>query len=558
MMLYYRETSKYTVKCPKCDELFKFSIDLNNLKIVGQCKKGHYFDDILFNKFEYDYIKKTDVYKSKNGELKSGEKQSNYTCHKCKKSFDCTCNENNNNKNDNLCTIHDLEYDYFYNDSKIFLCKDCIKLYQYEGEKEKETYNKIVKYNEKNTKLIEYLEELKKDFEDKQNKLYKYLNLLNKLNSLLLKNFNYTIIDDFNYDNFNYLLNLQKNDEILNEKNFFNYIVYGTFLNNNKLNEINIVNNNTNIIKQEEKIDKKENVINNYNNLKYFKDNIFYTHSDYDTTINLFEYDNFSFKHLYSFEMKENYYNVESLIKSNYDHFFYMYKDHDYLYMLDYSDENKNLYIKHKINLGQYYLFKNLIETQKGQIIIKEKKRFTIWEKQNNAADDDNYKLVSNFDGRFDILYNINDSLFLCVQDNNNESSQTLIYILENEKFKTIKKINVSFTIKSIHKLNYETLVLINYKMNQFYFYDIKNLELVQIMEYQPINNSFLISNNNYLLEFVPNENKDEMRVRTLNVKNACFENYGIMKTKINQDIYLTNNNLIFFTQSNALKIFKL
>lgn len=558
MMLYYRETSKYTVKCPKCDELFKFSIDLNNLKIVGQCKKGHYFDDILFNKFEYDYIKKTDVYKSKNGELKSGEKQSNYTCHKCKKSFDCTCNENNNNKNDNLCTIHDLEYDYFYNDSKIFLCKDCIKLYQYEGEKEKETYNKIAEYNEKNTKLIEYLEELKKDFEDRQNKLYKYLNLLNKLNSLLLKNFNYTIIDDFNYDNFNYLLNLQKNDEILNEKNFFNYIVYGTFLNNNKLNESNIVNNNTNIIKQEEKIDKKEYVINNYNNLKYFKDNIFYTHSDYDTTINLFEYDNFSFKHLYSFEMKENYYNVESLIKSNYDHFFYMYKDHDYLYMLDYSDENKNLYIKHKINLGQYYLFKNLIETQKGQIIIKEKKRFTIWEKQNNAADDDNYKLVSNFDGRFDILYNINDSLFLCVQDNNNESSQTLIYILENEKFKTIKKITVSFTIKSIHKLNYETLVFINYKMNEFYFYDIKNLELVQIMEYQPINNSFLISNNNYLLEFVPNENKDEMRVRTLNVKNACFENYGIMKTKINQDIYLTNNNLIFFTQSNALKIFKL
>ena len=558
MMLYYRETSKYTVKCPKCDELFKFSIDLNNLKIVGQCKKGHYFDDILFNKFEYDYIKKTDVYKSKNGELKSGEKQSNYTCHKCKKSFDCTCNENNNNKNDNLCTIHDLEYDYFYNDSKIFLCKDCIKLYQYEGEKEKETYNKIAEYNEKNTKLIEYLEELKKDFEDRQNKLYKYLNLLNKLNSLLLKNFNYTIIDDFNYDNFNYLLNLQKNDEILNEKNFFNYIVYGTFLNNNKLNESNIVNNNTNIIKQEEKIDKKEYVINNYNNLKYFKDNIFYTHSDYDTTINLFEYDNFSFKHLYSFEMKENYYNVESLIKSNYDHFFYMYKDKDYLYMLDYSDENKNLYIKHKINLGQYYLFKNLIETQKGQIIIKEKKRFTIWEKQNNAADDDNYKLVSNFDGRFDILYNINDSLFLCVQDNNNESSQTLIYILENEKFKTIKKINVSFTIKSIHKLNYETLLFINYKMNEFYFYDIKNLELVQIMEYQPINNSFLISNNNYLLEFVPNENKDEMRVRTLNVKNACFENYGIMKTKINQDIYLTNNNLIFFTQSNALKIFKL
>jgi hypothetical protein len=310
------------------------------------------------------------------------------------------------------------------------------------------------------------------------------------------------------------------------------------------------------MINQEEKNNKKENIINNYNKLKYFKDNIFYMH--YDTDINLFEYANFSFKHLSLFKIKESYNNAECLIKSNYDHFFYMFKNDDYLYMLDYSDENKNLYIKHKINLNQYYLFKNLIETQKGHIIIKEKRRFTIWEKQNNTDDDNNYKLIKEFGASFDILYNINDSLFLSMQDNNNEKSETKIYIFENEKFSIIKTFKLLLTIKSIHRLNNETLVLISSKMSKFFFYDIKYLELVQIMGYKPFDNSCLISNDNYLLEFVPNENKDEMRVRKLNVKNACFENFGIMKTRINREINLTNNNLVFFTQCNALQIFKL
>ena len=127
-----------------------------------------------------------------------------------------------------------------------------------------------------------------------------------------------------------------------------------------------------------------------------------------------------------------------------------------------------------------------------------------------------------------------------------------------SKSFNFCKLLKLLQTIKSIHKLNNETLVFINYKMNTFFFFDIKYLELVQIMGYKPFNNSCLISNNNYLLEFVPNENEDEMRVRKLNVKNACFENFGIMKTRINQEINLTNNNLVFFTQSNALKIFKL
>ena len=115
-----------------------------------------------------------------------------------------------------------------------------------------------------------------------------------------------------------------------------------------------------------------------------------------------------------------------------------------------------------------------------------------------------------------------------------------------------------SLIFKSIHKLNNETLVLICDKMDKFIFIDIKYFEIVQIMEYQPSNYSYLISNNDFLLEFVLNEDKNEMRVRKLNVKNAFFENCGIMKTRINQEINLTNNNLVFFTQCNALQIFKL
>ena len=560
MMLYYREKSKYTVKCPKCDDLLKINIDLNNFKIIGHCKKDHYFNDILFNNFENDYIKNTDLFRSKNGELEPGEKESNYTCHKCKKSFCCTCKDNNDTlidnikKSNNQCTIHDLKYDYFYNNSKIFLCQDCIKLYQYEGEKEKEINNKIIEYIEKNTKLLEYIKKLRKEFEDRQNKLYQYLNFLNKVNDLLLKNFNFSIIDDYNYDNFNYLLNHQKNDELLNENNFFNYIIYGKFLNNSQINEINIVNNNDKINNQEEKYNKNQYDIKNYNALNYFKDNIFYELGELN--INLFEYTNFSFKHLCSFQFKSS--KIGSLILSNYDHFFYMYKNEDYLYMLDYSAENKNLNIKHTINLYNNYRFKNLIETQKGHIIIKEKRRFTIWKKQNNENDDDNYSKTKTFEGKFDILFNLNDSLFLSIQNNNKESSNTKINFYENEKYNIIKTLLFSLIFKSIHKLNNETLVLICDKMDKFIFIDIKYFEIVQIMEYQPSNYSYLISNNDFLLEFMLNEDKNEMRVRKLNVKNAFFGNCGIMKTRINQEINLTNNNLVFFTQCNALQIFKL
>ena len=553
-MLYYREQSKYTVKCPNCDDLLKINIDLNSFKIIGQCKKGHYFNDILFNNFEKDYIKNSVLIKINNGELKPGEKESNFTCHKCKKSFRCTCNDKYDKTSNKLCTIHDLKYDYFYNDSKIFLCQDCIKLYQYEGEKEKEINNKIIEYIEKNTKLIEYIKKLKNEFEDRQNKLYQYLNFLNMVNDLILKNFNFSIIDDYNYDNFNYLLNHQKNDEILNENNFFNYMMYGKFLNNNQINEINIINNNPKINNQEEKYNKNQYVIKNYNELNYFKDNIFYKLGELD--INLFEYNNFSFKHLCSFQFKSS--KVGSLILSNYDHFFYMYKNDDYLYMLDYSDENKNLTIKHKINLYENYRFKNLIETQKDHIIIKGKKRFTIWKKINDVDNDDKYVESKIIKGNFDILFNINDSLFLSIQNNKEEFSKTKINFYENEKYNIIKNIMFSLTFKSIHKLNNETLVFICDKMGKFIFIDIKYLELVHVMEYQPSNYSYLISNNEFLLEFVLNEDKNEMRVRKLNVKNACFENCGIMKTRINQEINLTNNNLVFFTQCNALQIFKL
>ena len=235
-----------------------------------------------------------------------------------------------------------------------------------------------------------------------------------------------------------------------------------------------------------------------------------------------------------------------------------MYKNDDYLYMLDYSAENKNLNIKHTIDLYNNYRFKNLIETQKGHIIIKEKRRFIIWKKQNNADDDDNYSKIKPFEGKFDILFNLNDSLFLSIQNNNKESSKTKINFYENEKYNIIKTILFPLIFKSIHKLNNETLVLICEKMDKFIFINIKYFELVHIMEYQPSNYSYLISNNDFLLEFVLNEEKNEMRVRKLNVKNACFENCGIMKTRINQEINLTNNNLVFFTQCNALQIFKL
>jgi len=48
--------SLYTAKCTQCQSLLKFNIDINNLMIKGECKKGHFFDDIsslsLYNFFK--------------------------------------------------------------------------------------------------------------------------------------------------------------------------------------------------------------------------------------------------------------------------------------------------------------------------------------------------------------------------------------------------------------------------------------------------------------------------------------------------------------------------
>ena len=509
--------NRYIVRCKNCKGLAKFKFNKNNFKLIGECYQGHYFSDLTLDEFTNNFIINSQTSKSYDNPI-------NVKCYNCDKEV-------------NKIFLYNLKYDFFNNNDKIYLCQECIKNIPL-IEKESEIKMKIKSFNEK----IEQLENSPKIKSDQKNfdELSNFFYNLKKINETLLMNFNYSIYDEYNYDNFNY---------------FFNY--NEDFLKSLNLEPINTKENNTLNIKID-KLKKVKNINVNYcfdyYSLKYFKRNLFFiylwNYNNESKELKIFEYKNFSFKCICTYNCTNISFNY--ITTTDYNHFFLYekYFSNNMIAILEYSDKENVITLKEivniNININKQYI-KNIIENKNGNIIIKGKKNIIILSKVS-----DKYEIVKIFNDRhYTLIYNINDYYFLSA----NGSSSYYIYIHDIQNYNIIK----TFFLCKIKYINQNKeknlLILMSESVYYIYFINIKYWEIIQKIRYQKTNFSFLISNDINFFNFILDEKNKMITIRKYSIENGCFYEYRTIKSGLNYDIYLSND-CIYLINKNKIKIF--
>ena len=149
------------------------------------------------------------------------------------------------------------------------------------------------------------LEEIKKEINKRHKNLMDlFLFLRNYINTYIDK-YNYSYLDYYNFKNLEYCLEYFENEKFFKKEDCLNYLISGNSLDDEKsmnsseeeiLNENNIkFSDNKSIIKTIK-----------YNNLIYFKDNIFLNPDQYDITkIDLLEFKIDSFRHILTYDLNK-------------------------------------------------------------------------------------------------------------------------------------------------------------------------------------------------------------------------------------------------------------
>ena len=296
MEIIYHKGIKYSTKCPECFETIKFEINTHEFNISAICKNDHKYDNLSFTQFNnrciretnYSYIKCYRCYSLIN------EQFQNFICEGCKKIFCNKCIKFHSkvkshhirsyyiNKN-KQCQLHHKGYDLFCDSCKVNICQECknehknhfIKSYADiipNKNKIESIKNQIKMNNQKFENIIKEIEDYKKDFDIRYEKIINFINFLKKsLIDKLLKEFNYSFIDYYNYENLNYCINYLNNEDIIKNNNYLKYLIFG-----NKTNKKEEDNYSTDEeiqkyeLKEKKLIENKEIYnINNYNSLKF-------------------------------------------------------------------------------------------------------------------------------------------------------------------------------------------------------------------------------------------------------------------------------------------------
>ena len=61
---------------------------------------------------------------------------------------------------------------------------------------------------------------------------------------------------------------------------------------------------------------------------------------------------------------------LQYFIKSDYNHLFSIF-DEKKIYIYEYNDLEKKIFIKEQIDIGRYHIYKSLIENKNGNIVIR-------------------------------------------------------------------------------------------------------------------------------------------------------------------------------------------
>ena len=166
------------------------------------------------------------------------------------------------------------------------LCEQCkkshighyIKSFSIHNKKERKLYKlKISEYDIKLQQIIDDIKEIG-IYNSRYFIMKNYLNSLLFINENLLKDFNYGILDYYNYSNFYYLYNYIQKLLDFDRTRLINYIIEDKY--NFEIDEINLNEEFTNEIINELSCKKEKEIENslaliNYNKIFYIKDNLF-------------------------------------------------------------------------------------------------------------------------------------------------------------------------------------------------------------------------------------------------------------------------------------------
>ena len=568
------------LKCIKCNEIPQITIDLNNLSLKGICKKGHISNDLSFTPFNEYCLKNQNSLNNKCNKynILFEDIESIFICLNCNKLYCNNCsnfhikNDNHNNiiKYNNkyaICNLHNSKNISICLDCKINICKECLKLHQNHNTKslldiipnkeKKESLNKKNKENEnKIQKIIDYLKEIKNNIDKRYKKLEEYLLFLYNINKYILQNYNYSYNSFYNYELYNYFSNYINDEEHLKEFKFHDYLINVNSLELNKDNPPKIAkskdenlskeaNNNVTIYRQ----------LFECENFMQFKENLFFSYKHYKNkkcTISLYEFNNLSFKYLchYAHNHKKSIDFIKAAKNNNY--LFINHFGESNIAILEYDAKKNelNLLSKLKKNGNNFY---DIINDINGNFITTDKTELSIWKKNNTKK---NYKKVLYFQGNYTKLFNVNNSIFLTIFNNN----KICFFSCENDNYEFIKYIDNIPYFNSVGVVNNKILILMeNFGINIF-IVDLNNFEIVQIIKN---NKCHLFCHDNFLIKIYFNDKYEIIKEKfNFDFREGTFKLYNSSKNKFNltsfSQMLLTKDEYFIFFEKNKINIMKL
>ena len=557
MELFHIDNAKYIVKCPECSEITGFRIDFEKFLISVECKNGHNKVNMPYDDFYKKYIKPSQVYWcncNKCFKLIHNE-NTNYKCKTCNKLFCSNCINNHKQETNHnsvikfyqdyqLCQKHNKKYSFFCEICKINLCDKCNKTHKNHStksildlipnkEKENSVKNNSEEFNKKIEETISIINEYRDEINRRYRKIDGFLYFMKNINKYLLNNFNFNCYDYYNFDNFNYLYNSLKNEEIFDTNKYKNYLL------NIDNKEIKIEENQNNILYKNEK---DNSYITNLSKLEYLKDNIFYV---FDKSLNFYAYENFSFKPIFNFDLSK--FRIKNLQPAKYSNkIFINFALKKNIKILEYDIENKSIYLSKKQIKEQRYGYINhfeiCLDNKNGNILTQESDVIIVWKISKNIY----YTKEMTIKKDILSLYNINESLF-CFQDINDN-----ITFYDSENYNQKKIISYNEEVDLIGTINNETIIFSCNDNNTIFIVDVKYLEIVHVIKgnkYYPYRK---LKNNELLLIEIEKDNNLIIKKNTFDLREKYFNNTEIIKKTIDMNyisnILITDNGYVVLT----------
>ena len=411
MEIIYCEEQKYSTKCPECYETIKFKINSETLNFSGNCINGHYFDNLSLEQFKNNSIKPTNssnLY-CYNCYCLINEQLNNFICEECAHVFCNNCinihsKETKHNIRSNyinyhkLCQLHKMKYNLFCKDCKINICNKCKESHRKHNtksfielipnSKEIESINQIIKsHNEKIEFILNKIIKFKEEFDVRYEKLKRLLHFFKEsINEKLLKEFNYSFFDYYNYKNFKYCINYMNEENIFQNQNYLEYLIYGNF--SEEIQSENDKVKNENICIKSIKNKEEYYIKHNNSNLKYFKENIFYKTESVSKNnfglIKFFEFKEGSLQYLLSFNL-DDLGRIQSLKSAKYkNNILINFKLKKNIKILEYDNNNKTFSLsKNEIKSIRLFSknFQYYIDDKEGNIITSDGDWIELWKK---------------------------------------------------------------------------------------------------------------------------------------------------------------------------------